>query len=303
MTKNLSNRTKAISLTLTCILLWAFIPVVSKIWQNALDNYQFLFYSSIFSLIVVFVSSLIVWRSWEFNKYKLNDFYKIAWLSFLWTFFYYLLLYYWYAHAKWLEVLVLQYTWAIFIVLFSLIFLKENIKLKTTISLLLWFIWVIIVLTKWNLNEIHLDNLLIDFIVLLWASSFALFSVLSKKVNYEPFSVTTYFFLFASVFSFVSMIMFSNPIIPWKESMITILINWAFINWLSYVLWLKALSYEKANFIAPFTFLTPVIATLLIVVIFKEEFLAIYLFWLIFVIWAGLINSVNFKKLWKKNYR
>ncbi len=290
---NFTNKTKAIMLILVCIMLWAFIPVVSKIGQVNLDNYQFLFYSSLFSMVVVFLSSISLWKLNEFKKYKVNDFYKIAWLSFLWTFVYYLLLYYWYAHAKWLEVLVLQYTWVIFIVLFSLIFLKEKLNLKLLLSLLLWFIWVIIVLTKWNINEVYLDNLVVDFIVLLWASSFGLFSVLSKKVNYEPFTVTTLFFVFATIFSFVSMMIFSDFTLPQKDSLIPIIVNWALINGLSYIVWLKALSFEKASFIAPFTFLTPVIGTLLIVIIFKEEFLMVYLFWLILVIWAWLINSFN----------
>ena len=86
------------------------------------------------------------------------------------------------------------------------------------------------------------------------------------------------------------MILFSDFVVPWKESLLTIVVNWAFINGLSYILWLKVLSYAKANFIAPFTFLTPVIATILIVLIFKEEFLMVYLLWLVFVLWAGIIN-------------
>lgn len=290
----ITNKSRAILLTLTCIILWAFIPVVSKFGQSNLDNYQFLFYSSLFSFIVVLISSIISWKLKELFKYKIKDLTNIAWLSFLWAFFYYLLLYYWYANAKWLEVLVLQYTWAIFIVIFSIIFLKEKLTLKTVISLILWFIWVCLIITKWNLSKIYLDNIFVDFVVLIWASSFWLFSVLSKKVNYEAYSITTLLFLFATIFSFISMITLSSFIIPYSTSWISILINWALVNWISYIIWIKALSYGEANFIAPFTFLTPVFASLLLIIFFKEEFLTIYALWLALVILAGIINI--FKK-------
>ncbi len=69
---NLSNRSKAIILTLICIVLWAFIPVVSKIWQNTLDNYQFLFYSSIFSLLVIFVGTTISWN-YDYTKRQISN--------------------------------------------------------------------------------------------------------------------------------------------------------------------------------------------------------------------------------------
>ena len=164
---NFSNKSKAIWLTLICVIAWAFIPVVSKLWQNNLDNLQFLFYSSILSLIVVFISTLIAWKASEFKKYKTIDFYKVAWLSFLGAFFYYVLLYYWYANASWLEVIILQYTWPILTVFFSLFFLKEKINLKTIFVLILWFIWVLIVLTKWDISQVHLDNLKVDLIVLI----------------------------------------------------------------------------------------------------------------------------------------
>jgi len=38
------NKPKALLFVLACVVLWAFIPVVSKLGQNNLDNYQFLFW-------------------------------------------------------------------------------------------------------------------------------------------------------------------------------------------------------------------------------------------------------------------
>ena len=61
------------------------------------------------------------------------------------------------------------------------------------------------------------------------------------------------------------------------------------INGLSYVLWLKALSYAKASFVAQLVFLTPVLASLLIVIFFHESFSPIYLLGIGLVISAGIV--------------
>ena len=42
---------KSIIYIIACVFLWALIPVVSKLGQNGLDNHQFLFWSSLSSLM------------------------------------------------------------------------------------------------------------------------------------------------------------------------------------------------------------------------------------------------------------
>jgi drug/metabolite transporter (DMT)-like permease len=128
-----------------------------------------------------------------------------------------------------------------------------------------------------------------DSIVLIAASVFGLFSVLSKQANNETFSVTVYFFLSATIFSALTMLLTSHFVIPEGAAWLPILINGPFINGLSYVLWLQALKYGDASFVAPFVFLTPVIAAFLIVFLFHEPLLPAYLFGLGTVILSGLI--------------
>jgi len=285
------NKSKAIIYILSCVILWAFIPVVSRFGQQNLDNYQFLFWSSILSLVVLFLTSLFYGKWQMLKSYSSKDFSIALGLGFLGAFLYYLLLYFGYAHAKGLEVLAIQYTWPIFIVIFSVVFLGEKLSIRNFIAIILGFTGVLIVLTKGNFNQIYLDNLTTDLIVLFAASVFGLFSVLSKKFNFEPITATTLFFLSATAFSFISMLVFSEFAIPSKSSLIPILGNGILINGFSYVLWLKGLSYAKASFVAPFVFLTPILAAILIVVFFQETFLPIYLLGLILVVSGGFVSK------------
>lgn len=193
---------------MACVILWAFIPVVSRFGQQNLNNYQFLFWSSFLSLIVLLSTLILTGKLKYLRGYSLQNFLIAIGLGFLGTFLYYLLLYFGYAHAKGLEVLAVQYTWPIFILIFSVFFLKEKLRARNIIAIIIGFVGVLIVLTKGNFSQIYLNNLTTSLVVLFAASIFGLFSVLSKKVNLEPVTATTLFFLSATLFSFISMLFF-----------------------------------------------------------------------------------------------
>ncbi len=286
-----NDKIKSIVYVLLCVISWAFIPVVSRFGQTSLDNYQFLFWSSILSFVVLFLSTIFSGKFKVFTTYHQHAWIQAVLLGFMGSFLYYLLLYYAYAHADGLEVIALQYTWPILIVIFSIFFLKEKVTNKSLLASILGFLGVLFVLTKGDFNQIHLDNIGVNLIVLSAASVFALFSVLSKKCNLEPITGTTIFFLSASVCSLTAMSLFSKFAVPSVATLVPLIINGVIINGLSYIFWLKALSYSKASFIAPFVFLTPILASLLVILFFKETFLPVYFVGMGLVILSGLISQ------------
>ncbi|MFP6776485.1 MAG: EamA family transporter, partial [PS1 clade bacterium] len=237
----MESKTKAIIYTLICVALWGLIPVVSKLGQASLDNHQFLFWSSVVSFIAFLVATVTVKKSKEFLSYRPGDWISAIVLGFLGTYLYYILLYFGYANAQGLEVLVLQYSWPIFIVLLSVFILNEKLTPRRGLAVLLGFVGVALVLTKGNITEIHLDNYFVDMLVIGAALSFGLFSVLSKKVNLEPYTMITIFFLTASIASLVSMLLFSDFSLPTKDSIVPVLVNGLFVNGFSYIFWIKAL--------------------------------------------------------------
>lgn len=44
---------------LMCVLIWSFIPIVSRFGQNGLDSFQFLFWSNLISAMSVILVALI----------------------------------------------------------------------------------------------------------------------------------------------------------------------------------------------------------------------------------------------------
>jgi drug/metabolite transporter (DMT)-like permease len=287
----MKNKTKSILYTLICVALWALIPVVSKLGQANLDNHQFLFWSSAVSFIAFIIATITVKQSKTFLTYKLHDWFNAVFLGFLGTYLYYILLYFGYANAQGLEVLVLQYSWPIFIVLLSVFILKEKLTFNRALAVLIGFLGVILILTKGNFAQIRLDNYFVDILVLIAALAFGLFSVLSKKVHLEPYTMITIYFLTATAASFISMLWLSNFSLPTKDALIPILINGLLVNGFSYIFWIKALKLAEASFVAPFVFLTPVLAAIYLIVFFREPLSPVYGLGLLAVIIGGLLNK------------
>lgn len=286
-----SSKKKSFFFVLLCIICWAFIPVVSKFGQVNLDNYQFLFWSNLFSAITLLGCTIIFKRLKEFFSYSLSQIIISLFLGFLGTCLYYLLLYFAYAYAKGLEVLTLQYTWPIFVTIFSILILKEKVAPKTLIATLVGFCGIVIIISKGNPQNINLGDIHLNLLVILAASIFGLFSVLSKKFNYEPITFTTYCYISGILFSFIALNIFSKFVLPSPHSLSLIAINGVLINGFSYIFWILALKYGEASFVAPFVFLTPVIAAFLIVIFWGEPVLPIYFVGFVLVILGGLLSK------------
>ncbi len=287
----MNRKTKSIIYVLICVLLWALIPVVSKLGQSNLDNHQFLFWSSAVSFLTFLIIILTRKKGKVILRLSTKDWIHSIVLGLLGTYLYYILLYFGYANAKGIEVLIIQYCWPIFVIVLSILILKERLNLRKVISIILGFFGVFMVLTKGKLSDIHFNNLFVDSIVLIAAFVFGLFSVLSKKIKIDSLPLVTIYFFTATIISFLSMITLSEFKLPTKETYLPILINGIFVNGISYIYWIGALKIGEASFIAPFVFLTPVISTVLLILFFKEPFQLVYVVGMTSVILGGLINK------------
>ncbi len=293
--KNLSESTIGIIYIALCILLWSLIPTVAKFAQTGLDHHQYLFYSSIISFLSILIVSLFEKNLKEIYFYSKKIVLVLFALGFL-DFFYYLLLYFGYKHANGLEVLVIQYMWPIFIVFLSLIILKEEFTKKKILSVVLGFLGVSLVITKGDFTSLDFGQIDVLLIVMLGAISFALFSVLSKIVKVNATNAVMIYFFSAIIYSIISVQSFSEFTLPSAKDWISILINGAFLNGISYLFWVKALKTFDASKVAPFIFITPILSAFFLIIFFDEPILTIYFVGLFLVIISGLISSIKRKK-------
>lgn len=285
------NKKKALLYILACVFFWALIPVVSKTGQNGLDNHQFLFWSSLISMLTLIIAKRINKNKIIAQKVDREQIFFAIVNGFIGTYLCYILLYFGYASAKGLEVLVLQYSWPIMMVVISIFYLKEKINIRRWLSLLVGLGGVFMVLTKGDLASLHFDNIKIDALVLAAAFCIALFSVLSKKIAIEPYKLNSIYFKTGCIAAFISMLSFSTFKMPTYQNILPILVNGIFVNGISYILWVKGLRLANASYLAPFGFLTPVISAIYLVAFFHEPMQTPYAVGLILVLASGIINK------------
>ncbi len=280
---------QAYLLVLICVSLWALIPVVSKLGQTNLDHHQFLFWSSLLSFLAYFIPLVLKRNSgWSLSR---KESFEATGLGFLGTYLYYILLYYGYSHAKPLEVLIIQYSWPIFIVILSMIILNERLTALRGVSALFGFMAVLLVITRGNLHSIRFSNLSVDLIVLFAAFVFALFSVLSKDIKIQPLPLLTVYFGTALIFSLAGMFIFSSFRVPHGKSILPVLINGILVNGYSYLFWILALRKAEASYVALFVYLTPIISTMYVVLIFGARLSPIFGLSLALIVIAGILNQ------------
>ena len=292
----MSGKLKGTIYVLICIALWALIPVVSKTGQTRLDNHQFLFWSSLISFLVLSGTAGLRGKFTDFKRISLREYLGIFVLGLLGTYIYYLFLYLGYAEAVGLEVLVVQYTWPLLIVILSLLILRERLNIRKIVSVILGFSGVVLVITRGDFTGIHVSNPRVILLVLAGAFCFALFSVLSKNVGHDALVVNSLYFLAALGASFISMMILSDFALPTKGEILPVILNGVLVNGFSYLFWIVALQSTEASYLAPFTFITPALSALYLILFFNEPVHWSTFAGLAAVIIGGLINSIRIKK-------
>ena len=281
---------KGYLLALLCVALWGLIPVMSTLGQTSMDNYQFLFWTMLTSFTFMLLICVITGNLKALKSYRLKDWWTAVSLGMLGTWVYYFLLYRGYKYGKGMEVLIVQYTWPIFISLLAIPFLKEKFGMRKAGAMVLGFSAVCLVLSKGDILSFSVEDPSVLLWIVLGSFCFALFSVISKRIHLEPMSLSMLYFLVATVAAFFPMMMYSDFVLPDQPTLAPLLVNGCFVNGFSYVLWLWALREVEASKLAPLTFMTPLVSTFYMLVFLDEEFLPVYALALMLILIAGYLT-------------
>jgi len=283
------NSSKAMLYAFLCVLLWSFIPVVARLGQHEMDNFQFLFWSNSLSMISVFSASRMAGKSQkEIRHIPWPTICQFALLGCLDCLFY-LLLYRGYSIENGVAVLVAQYSWPLLIVGLTLLLFRERLRPRQAIGMGLGFIAVVVTLTQGHITRISVEHPQALMLVFAGAFCFALLSVLSRRFSVDAYVGTFWLFLFSTLVSIVFLLSFSHFLWPARSSLLVLLINGVLINGISYILWLKAMVIGDAPRIASLVFLSPVLSIIWLVLIFDEPFVPAYGLGVVLAVVSGLL--------------
>jgi drug/metabolite transporter (DMT)-like permease len=291
----LHNSNKAIIFALLCVVSWSLVAVVSKIGTSDISPLQLLCLSNVLSAIVL--GCLVFFLRSDIKncigQIKSNAI-QTSYLGFLGCFLYYLCLYYGYSKSNAITVLVVQYLWPILAVLLSSFILGEKKTNKTIFSVLLGFAGVAIVAGKGEATAANFGNLSVLAVVFIGSLSFALFSVLSKKLKCHALIAAFLFFTWASLFSLIAVLLDGGIKFPSStQAWLGLLVNGMIVNGISYFWWLRALQLGQVSRIAPLVFLTPILACIWLVLLLDEPFFPSYAIGLILCVIAGFLAATD----------
>ena len=276
-----------------CILSWGLIPVVTKYILIELNNLQMLFYSTIFSCIVLGGIVLFQKKTSVVATYSIHDYAKVGVLGFLGTYLYYVLLYGALALTSASEGFILAYTWPMLVIILAFPLLREKLTIKKLCSIFISFLGIVVIVTHGSIFTLSFTSLQGDILALGGAGVFALFSVLGKKYQYDQVVSVFIYFVTALVFITPTLLLFSSLKMPSFHVWLWLLLNGFLVNGVSYIFWFKALEYGDTSVISNALYLTPFLSLVYIALFLGEQILLSTVVGLVIIVVGIVLQSVN----------
>jgi drug/metabolite transporter (DMT)-like permease len=296
----MNQRRLSYLLGIVAVLLWSTVATAFKITLRYLSLHEMLFYSSMFSFLVLGSVLLVSSKISELKSVSKKDHLNVMILGLINPFIYYFVLFKAYSLLPAQEAQALNYTWAITFALLAVPFLKQKLGLGELIAIALSYLGVLIIATHGDLTSMKIDSPTGVSFALGSTIIWSLFWLKNIKLKLEPVVALFLSFTWGSLFCGIWLFGFNNYSIPsWQGVSGAIYIGF-FEMGVTFLIWLNALAKApKASNISSLIFLSPLISLIFISQIAKEPIGVSSLFGLGFILTGFILQmkfSVNRKK-------
>ncbi|MCB9248209.1 MAG: EamA family transporter [Ignavibacteriales bacterium] len=283
--------------TISAVLFWSTAATAFKLTLAGMNNIQLLFYSAIFSTMVLFLLLLFNVPKEIKNIFSVKYLKDNLLLGLINPFLYYLVLFKAYSLLPAQEAMPLNYTWPIIISLFSVLFLKAKITPKIILGMVIAFFGVIIIGTRGELFSLKFNNLF--GVILAFGSSFiwAAYWILNLKDSRSELSKLFAAFLFGTIYISIYVFFFDDIRLQNYNYLFGAIYIGLFEMGITFYLWLKGLqlSSNKAK-TATLVYLSPFLSMFFIALILKEDLFLSSMVGLVFIVSGISIQSIFFEK-------
>ncbi|HJO94975.1 MAG TPA: DMT family transporter [Victivallales bacterium] len=279
------------------ILVWGSVPAVGKMILANLSTLQVMFYSSLMSTIVV---GAIVFSQKRFittiGGYHWKDFICFFYLGFIGTFMYCLLQFAGLKYTSAQEANIINYTWPIWIIIFSIFILKLKLNWRIVVAIILSFVGIYIAISRGSLSSFPLAHLKGNIFALMAAVCYGFFGVAAKKYHFETFTSMFFYFLVATVLSGICVLIFSFFPLLSLDQIYAFFWLGGISNGLGFVFWFLALKHGDIAKMSNIIFLTPFAGLVFIYFINKETIYPASILGLILIIFGIVLQQMSSKK-------
>ena len=288
-------QTRSILFALSAVLLWSTVATAFKLTLQELNFVQLLFYASFTSTIVLglFAYNDIA-KDFAGNFLNKENILKDVLHGLFNPFLYYLILFKAYSLLPAQEAQPLNYTWPIAISIFSVIFLKQKLTLRTAIGLALAFLGVVIIATRGDVFGLHFHNLFGVILAagssLVWASYWIMSLLDERKDTIKLFGS----FFYGTIFTAIYILFFDSFAVEKPVYLLGAVYIGLFEMGVTFFLWMKGLrlSTNKAK-TSTLAYLSPFISLIFIAFILGETILLSSIIGLVFIVGGILYQQLE----------
>ena len=285
----MEKQEKAYIYAIVAVLLWSSVASVIKISLRYLDVLPFLFYASVSSTVILFCHLLFLGKLDLLKALVKKDYFHSALLGFLNPFLYYVVLFKAYSILPAQEAQTLNFTWPIMLVLLSIPFLNQKIKLRSVLAIIISFFGVFIISTRGDVLGLRLTN--VSGVSLAVGSSviWALFWIYNVKDKRDEVVRLFLNFTFGSCFIFILMLAFSKVEAPSISGIVGAIYIGLFEMGITFLVWLKALKLSRTTaHVTSLIYLVPFLSIVVIHFVVGEKIFFSTVTGLILIV-AGII--------------
>jgi len=291
---NLKNQNKAYVFAGIAIFFWSTVASAFKLSLEHLEPIQLVFYSTLFSVCVLFVILIYQGKAQLIKRFSRADLLRCALLGLLNPCLYYIILFQGYDALPAQEAMVINFSWPVMMVILSIPILKQSIDIKSFLSIILCYIGVIAIATGGDLLSLSFNSPKGVFYMLFSTVIWSLFWLLNTKNKNDPLVSLFLIFLFSSPIIFLIMYFTDSFVVPSIEGLMGSIYIGFFEMGISIILWQSALKISTTvSRVASLVFITPFMSLVVLYLALGEKILASTFFGLI-LICAGLILQKYF---------
>lgn len=288
------NNLKAIMFATSAAMLWSTVATAFKFALKHYSESEMLFIASLSSFVVLAIVGLMQNKFAASFKVSFAHHSKSLILGALNPFIYYLVLFRAYNLLPAQEAQTLNYTWSIMVVIFSVIFLKQKIKLINIAAILISFFGVIIIATKGNLLSFQFANPLGLMLALgssiFWAS-YWIISMTDKRDEIQKLILN---FFYGTILILIYHLIMSSGFSKINLNILYCVYVGLFEMGITFILWMFALKYaENTSKVSNIIYLSPFLSLFWINIFLNEAIAISTIIGLILIVIGILIQSRN----------
>lgn len=283
----MTDQKKAYLLAGFAVLFWSTAASAFKITLQYLTTVELLFYSSFTATLAIFLILIKQKKIHLIQEYSAKDYLHSIILGFLNPFFYYIILFKAYTLLPGQMAQPLNFVWPLMIVLLSIPLLKQKIKFRSIIAILISFFGVIIISTQGKFSTLNLESPLGVILALFSSIIWALFFIMNVRDKRDE--VCKLFFSFAFGFLFTLFIFAFHFRLPDFKGFLGAIYIGLFEMGITFVIWVRALKLSQTTAqVNNLIYITPFLALVFLNIFIKEKILPSTVVGLVFII-SGII--------------